>query len=142
MIRLAIPEDAAAIAEFVVDIRNDTVPMIHEVGGVEWYIVNRLIDRGSSFVYIENNEILGWVDVHDDWLDQLYCRRGSTGRGIGKALLDFAKSRAPGGLQLWTFQVNTGARNFYAREGFVEVELTNGQNCEEKQPDVRMEWRR
>ena len=140
MIRLATFDDAPGIAEFYHDIRQDTVPSIHSVGEIEWYITNRLISRGSSYVFVENEEILGWVDFHDGWVDQLYCRRNNTGKGIGRQLLDFAKSKSPEGLQLWTFQVNSGARKFYVREGFTEVELTDGQSNEEKAPDVRMVW--
>ncbi|MEI7985975.1 MAG: GNAT family N-acetyltransferase [Armatimonadota bacterium] len=141
MIRLATDDDAPFIAEFYYDIRQDSVLSIHDVGSIEWYITNRLIKRGSSYVYTKNGEIVGWVDVHEGCLDQLYCRRGHTGNGIGVQLLNFAKEKSPTGLQLWTFQVNQGARRFYTREGFVEVELTDGQANEEKQPDVRMEWR-
>lgn len=140
MIRPATSADAFEIARFYRDIRMDTVPLIHDVIGVKWYIENVLLPRGSSYVYEQDGEIVGWVDVHNDWLDQLYCRRGSTGQGIGKQMVDFAKSLSPTGLQLWTFQVNEGARRFYAREGFVEVELTDGANNEEKAPDVRLTW--
>ena len=141
MIRLATPDDAPIIAEFYYDIRLETGSPVHTVDEIAWYITNRLVDRGSSYVFMEKDVIVGWVDVHEDWLDQLYCRRGHTGKGIGLQLLNFAKSMAPKGLQLWTFQVNAGAQRFYAREGFVEVELTEGQNNEEKQPDVRMVWK-
>jgi len=140
MIRLATADDSPTIAEFYHDIRQDTVPPIHTVGEIEWYITNRLIDRGSSYVYAEGREIIGWLDVHEDWVDQLYCKRGHTGKGIGTELLDFAKTQSPTGLQLWTFQVNTGARKFYQREGFRESELTDGKNNEEKTPDVRLIW--
>ena len=129
------------MAELAHDIRLDTVPFIHDVGGIEWFIVNILLPRGSSHVYVFDDEVVAWADIHDGWLDQLYCKRGFTGKGIGLELLNFAKSKEPNGLQLWTFQVNTGARAFYIREGFKEVEQTDGANCEEKQPDVRMEWR-
>jgi GNAT superfamily N-acetyltransferase len=140
MIRPLHPSEAAAVAEFYLDIRQDTVPPVHEVDGIKGYIESFLLARWSSFVYEENGEIVGWVDVHQGWLNQLYCKRGHTGKGIGKQMLDFAKERSPDGLQLWTFQVNMGARAFYAREGFKEAELTNGSNCEEKQPDVRLVW--
>ena len=60
------------------------------------------------------------------------------GKGLGRALLTEAK--AIGHLTLWTFQVNTGARRFYAREGFREVEFTDGAGNDEKLPDVRLEW--
>ena len=140
MIRLATPNDSRTIAELAHDIRLDTVPFIHDVGGIEWYIVNILMPRGSSHVYVLNDEVVAWADIHDGWLDQLYCKRGFTGKGIGLELLNFAKAKEPNGLQLWTFQVNSGARAFYSREGFDEVELTDGSGNEEKQPDVRMEW--
>ncbi len=140
MIRPLHPSEASIVAEFYHDIRKDTVPVFHDIQGIKWYIESFLLPRWSSFVYEENGEILGWVDVHQGMLNQLYCKRGHTGKGIGKQLLDFAKSREPGGLQLWTFQLNGSARRFYGREGFHEVELTDGANNEEKQPDVRMVW--
>lgn len=141
MIRPLHYSESLIVAEFYHDIRQDTVPPVHEVGGIKWYIDGFLLPRWSSFVYEESGEILGWVDVHQGELNQLYCKRGHTGKGIGKQLLDFAKERSPDGLELWTFQVNTGARAFYKREGFIEVEQTDGANCEEKQPDVRMVWK-
>ena len=73
-------------------------------------------------------------------MEQLYVDPAAQGRGIGAALLDLAKARNPGGLQLWTFQINAGARRFYAREGFVEVERTDGAANEEREPDIRLTW--
>lgn len=105
------------------------------------YITSVRVANGSSYVLEQNGKILGWLDVADHWVNHLYVRRGQTGKGLGKELLTYAKFKSPQGLQLWTFQVNAGARRFYAREGFQEVELTNGENCEEKQPDVRLEWK-
>ena len=53
------------------------------------------------------------------WIDQLYVVPARQGRGIGSALVRRALERqAEEGwepLQLWTFQVNTRARAFYAR---------------------------
>lgn len=59
--------------------------------------------------------------------------------GLGKSLLDHAKDLRHH-LQLWTFVANAHARRFYAREGFVEVERSDGDN-EEGLPDIRYEWR-
>ncbi len=76
----------------------------------------------------------GWVEhlyVDPVWIDQ----------GIGALLLARAREERPAGLQLWTFQVNDEARRFYGREGFVEVEHTDGAGNEEGEPDVRLEWR-
>ncbi len=71
----------------------------------------------------------------------LYLAPGARGRGWGRRLLDRAKARAPR-LTLWAFQANGRALAFYAREGFVEVERSDGAGNDEKLPDVRLEWRR
>ena len=84
--------------------------------------------------------IVGLLALSDDMIDQLYLDPEWRGRGIGVQLLRLAKSRRPGGLCLWTFQVNGPARRFYARNGFVEVELTDGAGNEEREPDVLMRW--
>lgn len=141
MIRPARPEDAREIAKLTLDIRRDTVPLIHDEDSVENFVKNVLIPQGSTFVYEVDGTIAAWCDAKEGWLDQLYCRREQTGKGIGKALLDHAKAENPTGLKLYTFQVNTGARRFYKREGFEEIELSDGSENEEKRPDVLMEWR-
>jgi ribosomal protein S18 acetylase RimI-like enzyme len=71
----------------------------------------------------------------------VYVAPGWTGRGIGSRLIELAKSRRPGGLDLYTFQVNAGARRFYERQGFVEVARGDGSDNEEGQPDIRYAWR-
>jgi GNAT superfamily N-acetyltransferase len=133
--------DASEVASFYVDIMLDTVPTIHPVPEVIDHLTKVMFPRGTSHVWEEDGVVLAWLDVGDGWVNQLICRRSSTGLGIGKQLLDFAKSVSPDGLQLYTFQVNAGARRFYIREGFKEVELGDGSGNEERQPDVRMEWR-
>jgi len=75
------------------------------------------------------------------WIDQLYVRPDCLGQGIGSEFIEHAKHLQPGGLQLWTFQSNERARNFYGRHGFVEVEFTDGSQNEERSPDVRLEWK-
>ena len=141
VIRPLRPEEVPEVAAFYIDIQADTVPTIHPLNEVIDYIANVRVAHGSSYVLEQNDKILGWLDVADGWVHHLCVRRGETGKGIGHELLTSAKFNSPKGLQLWTFQVNDGARRFYAREGFQEVELTNGENCEEKQPDVRLEWK-
>jgi hypothetical protein len=57
----------------------------------------------------------------------------------GSQLLDIAKEHHPGGLDLWTFQANAGARRFYERHGLSPIATTDGDN-EEAAPDVRYHW--
>jgi putative acetyltransferase len=84
--------------------------------------------------------LAGIIAFRRDWIDQLYILPEAHARGMGTALLDVAKSRFEF-LQLWTFQKNAGARRFYERPGFLPVEETDGSRNEEREPDVRYEWR-
>ncbi|MEO1101792.1 MAG: GNAT family N-acetyltransferase [Pseudomonadota bacterium] len=58
------------------------------------------------------------------WLDEVFVAPAFQGWGVGGALLDFAKAELPGGIGLSTAALNTHARNWYRREGFVEGETT------------------
>ncbi len=84
---------------------------------------------------------MGFIAVKQGDIAGFYVAQGHRGRGIGKALLDAVKAEEPR-LALWTFQANLDAIRFYTREGFVEVERTDGAGNEERLPDVRMIWRR
>jgi len=140
LLRPCLASDAAEVVEFYLDIRRDTVPIVHTHEETEAWLIGFCIARGSSWVWESEGGLCAWVDLHGDWVDQLYCRRGSTGQGIGKELIDWAKSQSSGRLQLYTFQVNEGARRFYRREGFQEVEFGDGSSNEEGQPDVKLLW--
>jgi len=85
-------------------------------------------------------EILGLIAFTSDWVNHLYIAPQARRSGIGSQLIGRAKE-GTSFLQLWTFQANTAARAFYRHHGFVEVELTDGAGNEEKEPDVRLEWR-
>jgi len=75
--------------------------------------------------------------LRDEWIDQLYVDPDFTGRGVGTQLLDFAKRARPRGLRLSTFVSNAGAQRFYERNGFKEVERTDGSHNEERAPDIQ-----
>jgi GNAT superfamily N-acetyltransferase len=85
--------------------------------------------------------IVGVMVLHDGELSQLYLDPDWRGRGLGDRFVALAKERGPGGLDLWTFQVNKPAHRFYERHGFVAVEHTDGSGNEEREPDVRYVWR-
>ena len=91
-------------------------------------------------LYVLGAPVAGFIalDRAAPFVTALYTR--APGQGIGKRLLDFAKAGRDL-LQLWTFQANTGARAFYAREGFVEERRTQGDN-EEGLPDLLLRWLR
>ncbi|WBO66994.1 GNAT family N-acetyltransferase [Streptomyces camelliae] len=85
--------------------------------------------------------IVGVMVLREGELSQLYLDPDWRGRGIGDRFVALAKERAPGGLTLWTFQVNKPAHRFYERHGFTAVEFTDGSGNEEREPDVRYVWR-
>lgn len=133
-------DDAAAIADILSDWIDATpwMPRIHtrdEDRGFGAF----LIEKMAVIVARKGGEVAGFLARDGAVIHALYLAAGQRGRGIGKALLDSAKA-GRGRLELWTFQANADAQRFYAREGFVEVEATDGQGNDEKLPDIRMEW--
>jgi len=89
----------------------------------------------------DSEELVGMIAFRPGWIDQLYVLPEHQGRGYGDALLQVAQSRFDE-LQLWTFQKNSEARNFYEKRGFVAVEYTDGLENEEREPDMRYTWSR
>ncbi|MFC8369315.1 MULTISPECIES: GNAT family N-acetyltransferase [unclassified Streptomyces] len=85
--------------------------------------------------------VVGVMVLEGEELDQLYLAPEWCGHGIGDRFVALAKERSPGGLALWTFQVNAPARRFYERHGFTAVRWTDGSGNEEREPDVRYVWR-
>ncbi|MGW2487863.1 GNAT family N-acetyltransferase [Streptomyces sp. NPDC001606] len=85
--------------------------------------------------------IVGVLVLDGELLSQLYLAPEWRGRGLGDRFVTLAKERSPGGLTLWTFQVNKPAHRFYERHGFSAVEFTDGSGNEEREPDVRYVWR-
>jgi GNAT superfamily N-acetyltransferase len=81
-------------------------------------------------------ELLGFIVFDDDWIDQLYIAPTAQGMGIGSALLAraLADNRPR---QLFCFQQNATARQFYEKHGFIAEAFSDGLDNEEKSPDVR-----
>jgi GNAT superfamily N-acetyltransferase len=142
-IRRAIAGDAAEVADVWLRSFGSAYafPPAHPDDDVRGWIRDLLIPGGTAWVAEGGGRVLALLAVSAGWVDQLYVDPEAHGRGIGRALLDHAKALQPDGLQLWTFQANERARRFYVRNGFVEVELTDGSTTEERQADVRLEWR-
>jgi GNAT superfamily N-acetyltransferase len=143
-LRRADADDAAAVAEVYLSSFHTAIPTIrlaHSDDEVRGWIASHLIPQRETWVAEQAGIVVGLMTVHDGWLEQLYLAPDARGQGIGDRLVELAKERQPDGLQLWTFQVNGPARRFYARHGFREVELTDGSGNDEREPDVRLEWR-
>ena len=86
-----------------------------------------------------DDRVVGLLVLDGGSVEQLYVEPALTNGRIGTCLLDAAKARRPGGVELWTFEANAGARRFYERHGFRAVEWAVG-HSEEAAPDVRYRW--
>ncbi len=74
----------------------------------------------SAFLAWEGATLVGFLALKPatSCLDQIFVAPQAQGRGVGLALLNFAKQQLPAGLWLGTAADNTGARRFYERHGF------------------------
>jgi putative acetyltransferase len=80
------------------------------------------------------------IDAKTGYLDQLCVAPKERGSGLAVALLDEAKRRSPGFVDLDVNEANTRAVRFYEREGFVLV--TRGSSALSGLPTIRLRWRR
>ncbi len=76
--------------------------------------------RWHLFAAREQDALLGMLALvpAEQRVDQLFVAPAHKGRGIGLALLDFAKQELPDRIVLVTQEENVRARRFYEREGF------------------------
>lgn len=142
-LRPAGPDDAVAIADVYLTSFKATYdfPLAHSDEQVRRWVAEILIPNEEVWVAATpDGSVVAVMALASDMLDQLYVEPGWTGRGIGSRLVALAKVRRPGGLDLYTFQINTGARRFYERHGFVEVARGDGSGNEEGQPDLHYAW--
>lgn len=142
VVREARVEDAGAIAEIWLDSFKATYafPPAHPDEDVRAWVADGLLPETETWIAAVGDTAVGFIAIGDGSVEQLYLSPAWTGRGIGSRLVLLAQARRPAGLELWTFQVNDGARRFYERHGFRAVELTDGSGNEEAQPDVRYVW--
>jgi ribosomal protein S18 acetylase RimI-like enzyme len=115
---------------------------VHADDDVRRWMCDEVLPTQEVWVAEVDGRIAGMLvlPVGGRWVDQLYVDPEHQRRGVGRALLDRAKSQSPDGLDLWTFETNAGARRFYERHGFVLVESSDGRSNEERVPDCRYRW--
>lgn len=141
ILRPAVPADAGAVATINLASRAGASmpPGVHTDDEVRGWLAGRL-EHDEVWVADLDGEVAAYARLTPTWLDDLYVAPAHARQGLGTALLDVAKAQRPRGFCLWVFEMNTPARDFYARHGLVELERTDGAANEEKQPDVRMAW--
>lgn len=144
VIRPARSDDAQAVGDVWLASFKATYsfPPAHPDDDVRRWIREEIVPREETFVAVEpDGSIVGFMSLRGDDLDHLYIRPDRFGRGIGSHFIELAKRLRPGGLWLYTFQVNERARAFYEHRDFRVEFLGEGESNEERQPDVRYVWR-
>jgi putative acetyltransferase len=105
------------------------------------YFRNHLLQNNRVWVVESDQQPVAFMAMRKDFIDQLYIHPDYQRRGIGRALLDFARRLSPSHLWLYTLQINVGARAFYEKNGFV-AEKFGISPPPENEPDVEYHWRK
>lgn len=105
------------------------------------YFRNQVLKKNRVWVVDLDRRPVAFMAMENDFIDQLYIHPQYLHQGIGKALLDFARSQSPEHLWLYTLQSNVNARAFYERNGFV-AEKFGFSPPPESEPDVEYHWRK
>ena len=94
-------------------------------------------------LYVHENEaprqIDGFIGLTENHIEGIFVVKSARSKGIGKALLDHAKSRKPR-LDLSVYQKNERALAFYRREQFVVQ--SEGIDEDTNEADIQMLWSR
>jgi ribosomal protein S18 acetylase RimI-like enzyme len=141
----AAAESASEIAEIHLAARREAMPHLHRPHSDEavrnWFGGAVGQPPGTWWAARQGSRIVGYMLLQEEHLDHLYVLPGWQRRGIGSLLLAHAKQLSPRRLQLYAFQRNTAAREFYEAHGFRAVALRDGSDNPEQEPDVAYEWR-
>ncbi|MGW7282914.1 N-acetyltransferase family protein [Streptomyces sp. NPDC054844] len=143
-LRRAHDADARAAADVWLRSYAAALPIVrcaHDDADVRDWFARVLVPQYETWVAVTGDKVAGLLVLKGEELKQLYLTPEWYGRGLGDRFMSLAKQRQPGGLSLWTFQVNGPARRFYERHGFTEAERTDGQRNDEREPDVRYVWK-
>ena len=92
-------------------------------------------------LYVHENEatrqIDGFIGLTENHIEGIFVVKSARSKGIGKALLDYVKSRRPR-LTLGVYQKNERALAFYLREQFVVQ--SEGIDEDTNEAEIQMLW--
>lgn len=143
-IRRMAPDEVEEVTRVWRRSRLDAVPDLesrlpHSLEDDRDHILNTVVPNFELWVAQLDGVIVGMLAIRDDDLDKLYIEPGHQRRGIGRQLLEKAKSLSPSGLTLFTHQANSKARSFYEANGFEAIAFGISPPPE-SEPDVQYRW--
>ena len=104
-------------------------------------MVRNLLPQAELYVH-ENEttqQIDGFIGLTENHIEGIFVAKAARSKGIGKALLDYAKSRKPR-LDLSVYQKNERALAFYRREQFAVH--SEGIDEDTNEAEIQMLWTR
>jgi len=138
------PEEIQEVVPMWRRSRDDTQPwlearMSYQPADDLAFFRNVIARECEVWVAVAGEALLGLLALREGFVEQLYVEPSAQRTGVGRALLERAKTRSPAGLELYTHQKNHRARAFYERFGFraVAFGVSASPECE---PDVRYAW--
>ena len=104
-------------------------------------MVRDLLPQAELYVHEDagTRQIDGFIGLTENHIEGIFVVKSARSKGIGKALLDYAKSRKPR-LDLSVYQKNERALAFYRREKFIVQ--SEGIDEDTNEADIQMLWTR
>lgn len=139
-IRNGHPSDAAAAGQLLASFQHqaDWMPVLYDQTEASGYCA-QMIDRGWVRIAHDCDNVHGFIARDGPEICGLYVAQEHRGRGIGKALINDAKTMMA---HLWlrVHELNRDARAFYARNGFREFVSDGVPHNDEGLPELTCRW--
>lgn len=111
----------------------------HTIGEDQVYFRDVILVNNDIWILDVDGIPRAFMAIAGDLIDQFYVDPDHQRLGLGKKLLDYAKSLSPEHLRLFTLQINSNGRAFYEKNGFLVVKLGISP-APESEPDVEYNW--
>ena len=104
-------------------------------------MVRDMLPQAELYVYENENtqKIDGFIGLTENHIEGIFVAKSARSKGVGKALLEYAKSRKPR-LTLSVYQKNERALAFYRREQFAVH--SEGIDEDTNEAEIQMLWSR
>ena len=142
MIRKFETQDLDAVMQIWLHSNLDTHAFIPASFWTEHFeMVRDLLPQAELYVHEDasTRQIDGFIGLTENHIEGIFVAKAARSKGIGKALLDYAKSRKPR-LTLSVYQKNERALAFYRREQFTVQ--SEGIDEDTNEADIQMLWMR
>lgn len=103
--------------------------------------VSEAISLAEVYTALSEGEIVGFIGLDGGHIEGIFVDGEHRSKGVGKALIDFAKELYPK-LSLCVYEKNARAADFYKREGFLPVRKKTDISTGETEILMRWETKR